>query len=212
MLFLYAHGWITRTVLTIMECLSANTSGFWYKYLIIRKYSNRLKSATIKYGNTPCFVILNAFAFSFQNTISRHDFFFLFVLPYLHDRSYIQSLLTGNSRFLAMIYDPRFANRRGVPASKGYALRAVIALTTSIQLRDKVCTRVANWRTGNSRSRNPGSVYSCACVRVFHKALLVATLVGKKSHTDITFRLMSRATINVRKICKIYTRHAQRAI
>jgi len=53
-------------------------------------------------------------------------------------------LLTGNSRFLAMIYDPRFANRRGVPASKGYALRAVIALTTSIQLRDKVCTRVAN--------------------------------------------------------------------
>lgn len=32
-----------------------------------------------------------------------------------------------------------FSNRRGVSAAKKYALRAMIALTTSIQLRDKAC-------------------------------------------------------------------------
>lgn len=64
-------------------------------------------------------------------------------------------LLMRKSHFLAKWFTAResFIDRRNISVMKKYTLRAMIALTTSIQLRDKTCTRVANWRTGNSRSR-----------------------------------------------------------
>lgn len=108
--------------------------------------------------------------FLFPPLLSWKLFFSIYLYSIIYIRFIIYKPLIKELHFLAEWFTTResFIDRRNISAMKKYTLRAMIVLTTFIQLRDKTCTRVVNWKTGNSRSRETQDRFSIIFSTTFY--------------------------------------------